>query len=251
MNAKLPIRSFDIEKATVVALQRAEAATLPPTKRCTEVKQHNTFYASKLVKLSSRHYAFLASKEMSFTPTREQMLGNTMAEIALDGVEQEVGGSVDFEKYKIVFNADGIHVDENIWCFEHKYLFKGQPDSWKIQSAATQLLFYTALTSLKRGDSLKTALYKRTEIKNVFLPKNKNLMMCLVVTLPDKVVCWTHQPTKKQIASVLDFYLRKSDAIKNAVGYNWDQVNEWDLKFKHKEHLEFFPELSIEDFKSF
>lgn len=251
MKAKLPIRSFNIQEATILAHERAESATLPPTKKCTEVKQHNTFYASKLVKLSSRHYAFLAAKEMEFTPTREQMLGNSMAEIALDGVEQEVGGAVDFGKYKIVFNADGVHVDDNIWCFEHKYLFKGQPDSWKIQSAAAQLLFYTALASLKRGEYLKTALYKRAQVKNIFLPENKDMMMCLVVTLPDRVVRWEHKPTKSQIAKVLDFYLRKSDAIKNAVKYNWDNVNEWDSKFKHKEHLEFFPELSIEDFKVF
>jgi len=247
------LKPFNVAEAVTTAAMRAEEAVLPPTRVCNEIQMYKTMYASKITKLSARQYAYLAYKQQSFTPTRDMLLGNEMAEIALSGLRQELGGAVDLGSFKVAYHADGMYVDDDnyLWCFEHKYLFRGSPDLWKIQAAAAQLLFYTALTNRMRGMEATTGHYTK-EKDSMEIPHDCPIKMCLVVTLPDRVLAWEHEPKQSEMDRSIDFYTKKCDGIMSAVNRysNWDAVNEWDLKYKHKEHLEFFPNLTLENFKT-
>ena len=245
-----PLKPFNVAAAEIRAKQLAATCEVGKPRRCEELQKYNTLYGSKIVKLSARQHAFLMSKRSEFTPTQDMMLGNTMAEETLSQFEQEIGGVVPLlPKIEVAFNLDAAHIEKNIlWCFEHKYLFRNEPDAWKIQSAAAQLLFYTALAGTKVGDKLVSGNYTGRNNK-LDIPLGTKTAMALIVTLPGKVMQWTYEPSKEEKLKAINFYRDKASAIKTAVlDYNWDDVNYWDSQFKQKEHLQFFPKLDLKDF---
>lgn len=247
-----PLKKVDLLSATALAKERADGAPPQQPRVGSEVHSHQ-FYASKLAKLSARQYAYIQWKAMPYTPTNDMLLGNSMAEIVLGDFKQEVGGGVTWPGSPTVFyRADAIHEDEDcVWVFEHKYLFKGQPDEWKIQASASQLLYYTGLTMAMASMSsgILTYGYYTGNTGSVAISTEKPLRMCLVVTLPDRVTYWVYEPSFNQLEEAVGFYDTKAKSVLEAVcNHDWDYVNGWDAKYKHKEHLNFFPKLTINDF---
>lgn len=222
------------------------------SRKSNELQRYNCFYGSKLVKMSARQYTYVLHKQTEYTATQDMNLGNVVADRVLgsdSNILQEVGNSVQVTtSYNVVFNLDGAKLEGNtLHCYEHKYLFKGEPDDWKVQASAAQLLLYGSLAS--QCKKLQSGNYTgRSEVLE--LPEKFDVVLHLVITLPDKVMLWSHKLTTKDFTKVISFYSQKANSIyEGVIEMDWSYVDAWDGKYKHKEHLEFFPNLTINDFK--
>lgn len=216
-----------------------------------EVK-NNAFYASKLIKMSAKQYAFLSSNPQPYTPSLAMYIGNAMADYVLKEFPyHEMGGCVEnfINDYKIYFSNDAVNYDaeENVLDIcEHKFFYKNELDDWKIKSSYSQSLFYASLSG--KVNSMRTSPFYKMENANISFKKGFKVRLNLIISTQDSIYFYQEIPNKKTLNKIFNFYIKKGSNILDAVNKRlWDGVKLWDEELKHKEHLEFAGKFSIEN----
>lgn len=221
--------------------------------RSTQEVSDGTFFASKLVKMSAKQYAYLSANIKPYQTTLEQIIGSAVAEAVLKDVDQEMGAFIDFfNGYKIAFSIDGFKPTENKNIFiEHKYFFLDSLDNWKIRSAIIQCAFYAALSY--KAKKLRTSDFR---VKQGFPKKEVDLDVTLpceisvMITMPRKIYVFNKVLEPKLMDDILNFYIKKAKTISDVVKYkDWNGAKNWDEKYKGVEQDEFFSNIEIEDFE--
>jgi hypothetical protein len=198
--------------------------------------------------MSAKQYAYTQANPEPYTPRLDYHLCSAVADFILRDYYKEYGSTYIQENFNISFSCDGIRFEDgDTYIAEHKFLYKDELDDWKIRSAATQVLLYTALAKKCRKLTPRTfSIDKRKESINI----SDFCFIEIYVTTFENVYLYTQQVLDDDLNRVLEFYTKKAQGIWNVVSRkNWDEVTAWDGIYKHKEYDEFFGFLTIQDFK--
>jgi hypothetical protein len=217
-----------------------------------EIKDLKSFYASKLIKMSAKQYAFLSYKPQEYAPSLAMHIGNSMADYILANTHyREMGGLIKnfLPEYKLYFSNDAIcyNEEENILdVYESKFFYKNELDDWKIKSSLYQLMFYSALSH--KVKSMETSSFrKHIENHKINFKKNKIVRSNLVIISQENVYFYNKIYDIQLLEKVYEFVKDKAKMILLATKGDWGPCKKWDEDYKHKEMFKFCNEFSLND----
>jgi hypothetical protein len=191
------------------------------------------FSASELVKKSASQILYMTLKKLQYKATDRQLKGNEYADkiVLKEEASSEKRGVVQLKEDNLLFFCIDMIKDNKF--IEIKMVDERPVEEWYLLSSINQSAFYASL--LKDVKTLDTPKFRKKEgfkQEIIFVPDEFNFELWFG---KDKYLV---QPNDK----LKDHYLNKADIIhKSILTKSFDEVREFDLKYKHKEFEIFKP----------
>jgi len=220
------------------------------TRSCEEI-QDGLFFASKLVKMTGKQYAYTGAHHSKWTTSIQQIIGSAVGDRILDGFDCEMGAVTSFDDFKIAFSVDGFLSTEKANIFlEHKFFWKGELDAMKLRLALSQLTFYAALAQKSKYLRRSRFAQERLGVKELKLDMKKDCIGIVIITTPENIFCIEKNLTERKMDQAVTLYCKKAKAIQKAVmNRDWNDIKEWDTKYKRKEQDVLWKDIELDDFR--
>ena len=211
----------------------------------------NRLFASKLVKMSAKQYAFTQLKPEPYKTTLRSLLSNTFGDIVLQGFQTEFGNNLDIgNDLKLYFSCDGIKINEDVLhIVEHKLISKDDDvNEYVINMAKNQLYLYSSLVN--KCKFLKKSKFTNIVADDIDISHINKIMCTMIITTFENVYFYTFE--NNIVKDVLIYYSEKAYHIKDTyMTGNWDNIKAFSDKYKEKEQTMFGGLLTLKDLKVF